>query len=210
MHQGMDSPRRSLSRLKYVGFRDDAFEGWVRNSKLSHYRTCTFLDKQVTKAQIFSGLRLAGADFQRAWSWLAASRRGAAKQGRIAISSRENRVETAIGVFASRDHAEAAVKDLLSHGVPEPAIVFLTRAEGDATTTGSGQEVAAVPGAGKELPAGITSSASMVVPGVGRVFALGARAAGLLGFLGGGSGAAVGPRVSSTRAGPTHTRREMP
>lgn len=105
-------------------------------------------------------------------------------------------METAIGVFASRDHAEAAVKDLLRHGVPEPAIVFLTRTEGDVTTTGSGQEVAAVPGPGKE-PAGITSSASMVVPGVGRVFALGARAAGLLGFLGGGSGGAAGARPSS-------------
>ncbi len=107
-------------------------------------------------------------------------------------------METAIGVFASRDQAEAAVKDLLRHGVPEPAIVFLTRADGDAPTTGSGQEVAAVPGSGKELPAGITSSASMVVPGVGRVFGLGARAAGLLGFLGGGSGAAAGARPSST------------
>ena len=112
-------------------------------------------------------------------------------------------METAIGVFASRDHAEAAVKDLLRHGVPEPAIVFLTRAEGDATTTGSGQEVAAVPGVGRELAAGITSSASMVVPGVGRVFGLGARAAGLLGLLGGGSGAAVGPRVSRGPAQPT-------
>jgi anti-sigma B factor antagonist len=111
-------------------------------------------------------------------------------------------VETAIGVFASRDHAEAAVKDLLSHGVPEPAIVFLTRAEGDATTTGSGQQ-AAVPGAGQQLAAGITSSASMVVPGVGRVFGLGARAAGLLGLLGGGSGVGVGPRVSRGPAQPT-------
>jgi anti-sigma B factor antagonist len=112
-------------------------------------------------------------------------------------------VETAIGVFASRDHAEAAVKDLLRHGVPEPAIVFLTRAEGDATTTSSGQEVAAVPGVGRELAAGITSSASMVVPGVGRVFGLGARAAGLLGLLGGGSGGTVGPRVSRGPAQPT-------
>src|ERR1700693_4356678 len=158
---------RSLSRLKYAGFRDDAFEGWVRNSKLSHYRTSTFLDKQVAKAQRFNGVGLVGSELQ-----------GCCHAGRIATSSGEIRVETAIGVFASRDHAEAAVKDLLRHGVPEPAIVFLTRTEGDVTTTGSGQEVAAVPGPGKE-PAGITSSASMVVPGVGRVFALGARAAGL-------------------------------
>jgi hypothetical protein len=43
-------------------------------------------------------------------------------------------VETAIGVFASRDRAEEAVKELRQHGVPEQSIVFLTRSENEAKT----------------------------------------------------------------------------
>ena len=41
-------------------------------------------------------------------------------------------METAIGVFASRDEAEGAVKELLEQGVPEESIVFLTRPETEA------------------------------------------------------------------------------
>ena len=40
-------------------------------------------------------------------------------------------METAIGVFASRDRAEDAVKELLQRNVPEQAIVFLTRSENE-------------------------------------------------------------------------------
>jgi hypothetical protein len=43
-------------------------------------------------------------------------------------------VETAIGVFASRDRAEEAVTELRQHGVPEQSIVFLTRSETEAKT----------------------------------------------------------------------------
>ena len=35
-------------------------------------------------------------------------------------------METAIGVFTSRDHAEEAVKELRERGVPQESIVFLT------------------------------------------------------------------------------------
>ena len=53
-------------------------------------------------------------------------------------------METAIGVFASRDRAEEAVKDLLRQNVPEQSIVFLTRAESEAKTVG--KEVGAYTG----------------------------------------------------------------
>ena len=43
-------------------------------------------------------------------------------------------METAIGVFTSRDQAEEAVKELRERGVPEESIVFLTRSESDAKT----------------------------------------------------------------------------
>lgn len=53
-------------------------------------------------------------------------------------------METAIGVFASRDRAEEAVKDLLRQNVPEQSIVFLTRSESEAKTVG--KEVGAYTG----------------------------------------------------------------
>ncbi len=43
-------------------------------------------------------------------------------------------METAIGVFATRDRAAEAVQELLRSGVPEDSIVFLTRSETDAQT----------------------------------------------------------------------------
>jgi anti-sigma B factor antagonist len=77
-------------------------------------------------------------------------------------------VETAIGVFASRDGAEGAVKDLLGRGVPEQAIVFLTRAAAQSGTARQG---------GSRVAATLMS-----VPGIGQVFALGLGAAALLGL----------------------------
>ena len=45
-------------------------------------------------------------------------------------------METAIGVFSSRERAEGAVRELLGSRVPEESIVFLTRSTPEATTTG--------------------------------------------------------------------------
>jgi hypothetical protein len=45
-------------------------------------------------------------------------------------------METAIGVFASRDRAEEAVKELREQQVPKEAIIYLTRSEGEAESVG--------------------------------------------------------------------------
>ena len=95
-------------------------------------------------------------------------------------------METAIGVFASRDRAEDAVKRLVNQEVPEQAIIFLTRAESEADTTG--KPVANTAGVAATL---------MSVPGIGPVFGLGLGAAALLG-LGPRSGAAVRKAASVT------------
>lgn len=95
-------------------------------------------------------------------------------------------METAIGVFASRDGAEGAVKDLLGRGVPEQAIVFLTRAETQSGTP-------------KPETSKVTSTL-MSVPGIGQVFAIGRGAAALLG-LGGNGDAAT--KTSSGNLKPT-------
>src|SRR5207344_1964568 len=77
---------------------------------------------------------------------------------------------------------EAAVKDLWAHGVPEPSVVFLTRAESEAET-GRGT-------------AGMAATL-MSVPGIGQVFALVLGAAALLG-LGTGPTAAFAEPISHT------------
>ena len=99
-------------------------------------------------------------------------------------------METAIGVFATRDRAAEAVQELLRSGVPEDSIVFLTRSETDARAVGkqfgayAGDVIAGAPDV--LLPA----------PGIGPVFALGLGGAALLGLVGAGTGSTVGASLA--------------
>jgi anti-sigma B factor antagonist len=106
-------------------------------------------------------------------------------------------METAIGVFASRDRADEAVRELLTHGVPEQSIVFLTRSENEAKTVAQelGAFVGGFAGGTVGMMAGVTA-ATLLVPGIGAVFALGFGAATLLGLMAAGTGAAVGKAVT--------------
>jgi len=105
-------------------------------------------------------------------------------------------METAIGVFASRDRAEEAVKELMQR-VPEDSIVFLTRSETEAKTVGKefGTFVGGFAGGAAGMSAGVVA-ATLLVPGLGAVFALGFGAAALLGLAGAGAGAALGKAVA--------------
>lgn len=107
-------------------------------------------------------------------------------------------METAIGVFSSRDHAEEAVRELRQRGVPEQAIVFLTRSESEAKGIAKefGAYVGGFVGGAGGMTAGVVA-ATLLLPGIGTVFALGLGAAALLG----GAGATVGSAVGS---GATH------
>ena len=102
-------------------------------------------------------------------------------------------METAIGVFTSRDHAEGAVKELRERGVPQESIVFLTRSESDAKNLAKefGAYVGGFAGGAAGMTAGVVA-ASLLLPGIGTVFALGFGAAALLGVAGAGAGATVG------------------
>ncbi len=105
-------------------------------------------------------------------------------------------METAIGVFAARDHAQVAVKELREHGVPEESIVFLTRSETEAKNIA--KELGAFVGGFVGGAAGITTgvvAASLLLPGIGTVFALGIGAAALL--TGAGAGAGAGSAIGS-------------
>ena len=112
-------------------------------------------------------------------------------------------METAIGVFASRDHAEKAVKDLLEQGVPEESIVFLTRSENEAKSIA--KELGAYVGGFVGGAAGITTgvvAATLLLPGIGTVFALGLGAAALL--TGAGAGAGAGTALGSAASQDDH------
>jgi anti-sigma B factor antagonist len=110
--------------------------------------------------------------------------------------SQEVHVETAIGVFDSRDRAEEALKDLLRQNVPRESIVFLTRSENEAATVA--KELGAYAGdlVGGAFLAGVAAVTPLMVPGLGQVFALGSGATVLLGLVGPGTGSAVGKAIS--------------
>jgi anti-sigma B factor antagonist len=115
-------------------------------------------------------------------------------------------METAIGVFSSRDHAEEAVKELRQRGVPEQSVVFLTRSEGEAKKIAKefGATVGGFVGGAAGMSAGVVA-ASLLLPGVGTVFALGFGAAALLGLAGAGAGASVGSAASHDAEAPLPT-----
>ncbi len=102
-------------------------------------------------------------------------------------------METAIGVFASRDKAEEAVKELLKRDVPEESIVFLTRSENEAQAIAKelGTYVGGFVGGAAGMATGV-AAATLLLSGVGTVFALGLGAAALLGLAGAGTAASVG------------------
>jgi anti-sigma B factor antagonist len=115
-------------------------------------------------------------------------------------------METAIGVFASRDHAEKAVKELQERGVPEESMVFLTRSETEAKTVA--KEVGSYVGGFAGGAAGLTTGvavATLLLPGIGTVFALGFGAAALLGLAGAGAGAAAGAAATHDPNAPKPT-----
>ena len=112
-------------------------------------------------------------------------------------------METAIGVFSSRDHADQAVKELRQRNVPEESIVFLTRSESEAKSVAKqlGATVGGYVGGAAGLSAGVVV-ATLLIPGVGPAFALGLGGAALLGLAGAGAGAGVGSAATES-ANPT-------
>ncbi|MGH9544007.1 MAG: STAS domain-containing protein [Terriglobales bacterium] len=115
-------------------------------------------------------------------------------------------METAIGVFASRDSAEESVKELLEKGVPEASLVFLTRSESEAKTVGKqlGAFAGGFVGGAAGMTAGV-AAATLLLPGIGAVFALGFGAAALLGIAGAGAGASTVGAIAHESGAPLPT-----
>jgi anti-sigma B factor antagonist len=118
-------------------------------------------------------------------------------------------METAIGVFASRERAEQGLRELQQKGVPEGAINYLTRSEREAETIAKefGTYVGGFVGGAAGMTAGVVA-ATLLLPGIGTIFALGFGAAALLGTAGAGAGRGVGSAVASDRTAPQPTANE--
>ena len=115
-------------------------------------------------------------------------------------------METAIGVFTSRDQAEQAVKELRQRGVPEESLVYLTRSENEAKNIAKefGAYVGGFAGGAAGMTTGVVA-ATLLLPGIGTVFALGFGAAALLGLAGAGAGATVGAAATHDANAPKPT-----
>jgi len=98
-------------------------------------------------------------------------------------------MQTAVGVFASRDRAEEAVKNLLEHHIPEHRIIFLTRSESEAKSMGNqlGTRGDGAIDAAAATPEAVGAATIFALPGIGPVFALGAGAAAWMSTVGAGA-----------------------
>ena len=113
-------------------------------------------------------------------------------------------METAIGVFNSRDRAEKALKELLHRDVPKESIVFLTTSETEAASLAI--EFGALAGGVAGGAAGVTSALVVttlfLIPGFGQALALGIGATALLGLAGAGVGSVAAKAASTDRTIP--------
>ena len=114
-------------------------------------------------------------------------------------------METAVGIFSSRSGAEQAVAALRGNAIPADRIQLLLPESAsidlpvvptdDAEQPGMGKAVGGVVGAAVGASAGLglgTAAASLLIPGVGAVTAIGLAAAALFGTGGAIGGAAAG------------------
>jgi hypothetical protein len=114
-------------------------------------------------------------------------------------------VQSILGIFDSRAVAERAVQDLLATPIAPRSIIFLSGEAGkaqveDLTTTdternGMSEVVGGVVGGAVGTSVGLalgSAIASLFVPGVGTIFAIGLGAAAVLGLHGAAAGAAAG------------------
>ncbi len=107
---------------------------------------------------------------------------------------------TSIGIFMSREQAEEAVHLLVADRVPEDAISLLTPETPDHRTTG--QKVGGFVGGAIGTSTGLTlgmAAATLAVPGIGPVLAIGLGAAALLGFGGVTAGRSVGAGLDTLK-----------
>src|SRR5208283_3947596 len=113
-------------------------------------------------------------------------------------------VETAIGIFDSRESAQNAVKELIRNHVPQESIIFLTRSESEAMSIGKdlGKFAGGFMGGAVGATAGCLGATLALIPGFGQVFALGVGGAALLGYLGSRAGGSLAKSITEEPGAP--------
>lgn len=111
-------------------------------------------------------------------------------------------METAIGVFTSRERAEEAFKELLDNKVPQESIAFLTQSETEAVSVAKelGSYAGGFIGGAAGMTAGVIGATILLIPGLGQAFAIGLGATALFGLAGAKAGSAMGKAVSDDAA----------
>ena len=102
-------------------------------------------------------------------------------------------MESAIGVFKSRERAEEALKELIGHKVPQESIAFLTTSETEAVSVAKevGTYAGGFLGGAAGMTAGVVATTILLIPGLGQAFAIGLGATALFGLAGARAGSAV-------------------
>jgi len=110
-------------------------------------------------------------------------------------------METAIGVFDSRDKAEKALRELLKRNVPQESIVFLTTSETEAASMAKdfGSWAGGFAGGAAGMTAGVVAATLLAIPGLGQALAIGIGATALLGLAGAGAGSAAAKSASADK-----------
>jgi anti-sigma B factor antagonist len=111
-------------------------------------------------------------------------------------------METAIGVFKSRERAEETLKELLARKVPQESIVFLTTSETEAVSVAKevGTYAGGFLGGAAGMTAGVVATTIFLIPGLGQAFAIGLGATALLGLAGARAGSAVAKAAADESA----------
>jgi hypothetical protein len=106
-------------------------------------------------------------------------------------------VETAIGVFATHELGQDAMRQLIEEKVPHESIVFLSRSEPEVTTFCKhlGATIGAYIGAAAGMSAGVVAAVLLAHPATWHIFVLGFGSAALVGLAGAAAGALIGSAV---------------
>jgi anti-sigma B factor antagonist len=120
------------------------------------------------------------------------------------LAQGEAQMETAIGVFDSRDKAEKALRELLKRNVPQESIVFLTTSETEAASMAKdfGSWAGGFAGGAAGMTAGVVAATLLAIPGLGQALAIGIGATALLGLAGAGAGSAAAKSASTDKSIP--------
>jgi hypothetical protein len=125
---------------------------------------------------------------------------------------KEIHVETAIGVFATRELGQDAMRQLIEEKVPHESIVFLSRSEPEVKNFCKhlGATIGGYMGVAVGMTVGVGAAVSLALPATWQIFALGFGSAALLGLAGAAVGAFIGGTLARDHSGTQSSSDQMP